>query len=131
MDERQALEKLPELLAELTSRFGEPEKGRHRAVFFDGDSVLKVPLSMSGIAACWDEDMHGGNPPHYDPHEWQYARASLEEDLYETWSLPIVRMERVRIEENPEQYEWTRRVDNGQVGWTKDGRLVIYDNDHY
>lgn len=106
------------------SRYGLPIAfGRHRIVFSSDDCVVKVPTSESGAHACNEE-------------------ICSQSDIYaKTWRdpissesrLPIVRMEWVThtgYSDEPED-RWTWSIDCGQVGRTKDGRLVAYDWERY
>lgn len=96
--------------------------GRHRVVYSDGDWVLKVPTKPSGINAnCHEDSCQGPN----------YAKAKLDTTLTEKFGIPILRMELVVHRGFSEIPDWTWGVDGGQVGYTKDGRLVAYDWEHY
>jgi hypothetical protein len=110
--------------AALTQVFGEPMVGRHRAVFRDGDTVIKVPTVLSGIDAnCYEE--------HTCDNQWEpRARAWFDQELSTRFGLPILRMESVKHVGWSEKADWTWSVDCGQVGTTKDGRLVAYDWEH-
>lgn len=107
---------------ELEKRYGAPQEGRHRRVFLDREAgeVVKVPLFPSGLDANLQELVE------QEPH---LARTWLDEDS-ETFGLPLLRMELVepasRMQPLP---RWTRHIDDQQVGWTRDGRLVAYDWD--
>jgi len=94
---------------------------RHRAVFRDGDEVIKVPTRESGIHACYCELTQQGEI---------LARTRADRDLSEETGLPIVRMEYVEHVGRSETPDWTWSIDCGQVGRTKDGRLVAYDWEH-
>jgi len=96
--------------------------GRHRVIFLDGDEVIKVPSREFGILACnYELNIQGE----------EYARTRLDEFLSNETGLPIVRMEYVEHVGFSEKPDWTWSIDGGQVGKTKDGRLVAYDWEHY
>ena len=95
---------------------------RHRAVFRDGDEVIKVPTRESGVAACDCELVEQGEI---------LARTRPDRGLSEKTGLPIVRMEYVEHVGWSEKPDWTWGIDGGQVGRTKDGRLVAYDWEHF
>lgn len=120
MAEEQAFAQAAQLAEAL---YGTPiAESRHRVVFRDGDEVIKVPLCESGIMACHCELTEQGE---------FYAKTRPDQDLSEQTGLPIVRMEYVEHVGWSETPDWTWGVDCGQVGRTKDGRLVAYDWEHY
>lgn len=106
------------------AKFGEPiGNGRHRVVFRDGEFVLKVPFRASGIDANFYEDNTHSNNPH-EPR----ASCSLDSELAEELgSSCVLRMEYVEHVGSSPTPDWTWSVDCGQVGRTKDGRIVAYD----
>jgi len=105
------------------SYYGPPiAVSRHRVVFLDGDEVIKVPSCESGVAACDCELVEQGE---------KYARTRPDVALSKKTGLPIVRMEYVEHVGSSEQPDWTWSIDCGQVGRTKDGRLVAYDWEHF
>lgn len=115
------------LSAELQERYGEPEEGRHRRVYFDRENheVIKVPFHESGISANYEE---------LDTQGPIYARTSLDEELTAKYKIPVLRMEEVDVSLhylNPDLPGWVDTIDCRQVGYTKDGRLVAFDWDRY
>lgn len=107
---------------DLQARFGEPQEGRHRRVFFDREvnEVIKVPFEPSGIDANFQE---------LDVQEPHLARTRLDEDST-LYGIPLLRMELVEpVVELRGLPSWVRSIDAWQVGHTKDGRLVAYDWD--
>jgi len=95
--------------------------GRLRAAFWDGDDVLKVPLDMVGVWGNYEEASTYKDP--YEPR----ARCEIDERLTALLGIPILRMEFVEHVGWSKVSDWTWGVDCGQVGLTKDGRLVAYD----
>ena len=111
------------LLKKATSLYGEPiEVGRHRAIFRDGDWVIKVPTRDSGIHACEEELRTQGDC---------FAKTTREDLGEEFCGVTAVRMEFMTHRGWSEQPDWTWSIDCGQVGFTKDGRLVAYDWEHF
>ncbi len=92
--------------------------GRHRIVFRDNDYVIKIPFSWSGIHACYEE---------LDTQGEMFAKTSMDSLFCESEGIPVVRMEYVIPTGWSEKPDWTWSIDCGQVGLTKDGRLVAYD----
>lgn len=100
------------------SIYGEPIGiGRHRIVFQDKDWVIKVPISASGVKACLEEIKTKDN---------RHA-ISYKDKMSKKLNLPIVRMEYVQHIGPQKHLRWTYNVDGGQIGITKDGRIVAYD----
>jgi|GEM_PF-2341908 len=95
---------------------------RHRVVFRDGDEVVKVPTRESGVAACDCELTQQGE---------LLAKTRPDRELSKETGLPIVRMEHVEHVGWSDELDWTWSIDCGQVGRTKDGRLVAYDWEHF
>src|ERR1700757_5241654 len=92
--------------------------GRNRIVFDCGSFVVKLPITLDGIA---DNDWEGSvsNDPNAKPCEWQiqYARTRL----YYKGALPIVLMEKVEhayqnilIQRFGKEPAWVASVDCGQ-----------------
>lgn len=109
---------LDKVLREAISLYGDPYAiGRHRTIFRDGDWVIKVPTLESGIRACLEELHTQGNG---------FAKTTQDE-LGKKAGIPVVRMEFVTHRGWSEKPDWTWSIDCGQVGYTKDGRLVAYD----
>jgi hypothetical protein len=123
-----------ELLDELTERFSKRTsriyEGRNRRVFVFKGYVVKVPMNEGGMTDNdWEGSVSNGPRP---LREWSvvYPKTRL------VWhdDVPILFMERVipvtskriraRLKKVP---RWVGCVDCGQVGFTKDGRLVAYD----
>lgn len=117
---------------ELTIRFKKRalqiDEGRNRRVFVFSKYVIKIPITYNGIT---DNDWEGSiSNTNDDPDEIRYPRTRL--TYWE--ALPIVLMERVtlvttaaikaRLGSCP---DWVNSVDGGQVGFTRDGRLVAFD----
>lgn len=109
------------VLQEAILRYGEPlAEGRHRTIFRDGDWVIKVPTALSGIGACYEELSTQG----------ECFAKTVREDLGREFGIPVVRMEFVTHRGWSADPDWTWSIDCGQVGYTKDGRLVAYDWEH-
>lgn len=101
------------------AKFGDPlGAGRHRQTYRDGDFVVKIPLSNSGIYAN-NEEVH-----HTDV---LYAWSSLDELSWDLFPMLVLRMEFVHHTGAAVVPNWTWSVDCGQLGWTMDGRLRAYD----
>lgn len=110
------------VLQEAISLYGDPcAISRHRTVFRDGDWVIKVPTRESGILACQEELRTQGDG---------FAKTTRDE-LGKEVGVPVVRMEFVTHRGWSKDPDWTWSIDCGQVGHTKDGRLVAYDWEHY
>ena len=111
----------------LKRKYGKPDEGRHRIVFFDydNDQVIKVPISDSGIAANFQE---------LDIQDKHLAITDLDLNLSIKYGMPILRMELVKpilMEDLKNLPDWIYDIDMVQVGHTKDGRLVAYDWDTF
>lgn len=104
-------------------KFGQPVGcGRHRIVFRDGDTVVKFPTQESGAFA---------NEHEANTNNELCAKAWIDEELTKEFGQPVLRMEYVTHVGWSKKPDWTWSVDCGQVGRTKDGRLVAYDWDPY
>lgn len=112
-------------------RAQEVHSGRNREVFLFRGYVVKVPRNWDGVA---DNDWEGSvsNATCYPQSDWQvqYARTRL---VYRQ-DVPILFMERVLPVSRDEivgllgrEPAWVGRVDGGQVGFNKQGRLLAYD----
>lgn len=99
-------------------RHGEPACGRHRAVFFDGDVVWKVPRNWQGMDANQRE-------ARWRSAEIPLARCELHYEMPS--GIAVLKMERVEPVGGADLPDWTLAVDCQQVGRTRDGRLVAYD----
>lgn len=104
--------------------------GRNRNVFDFGAYVVKLPKNGDGCADNdWEGSLSNGESLG-DMREIQYARTRM---AY--WrGVPVVFMEKVEHARPAEivarlgyEPDWTMSVDCGQVGFTRDGRLVAYD----
>lgn len=108
------------LRTRLTDQYGPALCGRSRAVFIDlaDDVVYKVPRNPDGVIDNSYEARHT------DP-----GIPLAECEIVQIDDLPVLKMEHVNPYHGPmdELPEWTNWVDGGQVGYTKDGRLVAYD----
>lgn len=112
-------EKVLNLLDQMAKQHGEPSVGRTRAVYDTGDGyVTKVPLSWEGV-------MQSGTEANWDNEEIPVAECQL----VDMDGIPVLRMEKVQIEHASykDLPDWVGFVDGGQVGRTKEGRLVAYD----
>lgn len=102
--------------------------GRNRNVFDMGNYVVKIPKNLDGFADNdWEGSISNAND---DPEEIRYARTRM----VEVSEVPVVFMERVEHASTAEtiarlgfEPDWVGSVDCGQVGFTRDGRLVAYD----
>lgn len=110
------------LCNELESVYGPPIEGSHRTVFIDkkNDEVIKVPSQNSGDFANQQELNTQGE---------LYAKTKLDKELTERYGYVVIRMEYVEHSGYSKEPDWTWSIDCGQVGHTKDGRLVAYDWD--
>lgn len=86
--------------------------------------VLKVPSAESGVFANYTEDKAYLEDP-------TRAKALLSPTLSRRYDIPIIKMEYVVHRGWSPRADWTWSVDCGQVGTTRDGRLVAYDWEHY
>lgn len=102
--------------------------GRNRNVFDMGRYVVKVPKNLDGFA---DNDWEGSvSNANEDPDEIRYARTRM---AYFA-DIPVVFMEYAEHADTQDMVSrlgqepaWVGCVDCGQVGFTRDGRLVAYD----
>jgi hypothetical protein len=115
---------LKPLLRELSHRYGQPQLGRHRAIFDTQDGyVLKVPIREDGFMANRKEA------------NWQSTRVPLAACALRNISIgsteaEILRMEKVEplaFSSYKEVPAWVMRVDGGQVGYNAARELVAYD----
>ena len=104
------------------------ELGRTRCAFIYPTFVVKFPITIEGIR---DNDWEGSvSNADDDPEEIRLARTRLV-----LWgSFPIVLMERVEWASYREIEaklghvpDWVGSVDCGQVGFSRDGRLLAFD----
>lgn len=119
-------------LFSLFSRFAHRSKdvhvGRNRTVFDMGTYVVKIPRALDGFTDNeWEGSVSNGND---DPEEVRYARTRL---AYVD-EIPVVFMEKVEYASTAQivsklghEPDWVNSVDCGQVGFTRDGRLVAFD----
>jgi hypothetical protein len=97
-------------------------EGRHRTVWSRGHVVIKVPKNGWGLSDN-DREYHTfkqygqkGNPA----TDIQYARCRL---LPNGW-LMMERVAPVPFKHHP---SWAGWIDDSQVGWNRQGRIVAYD----
>lgn len=112
----------------LIEKFGLPiGRGRNRVVFYDEitDTVVKAPMRDAGCFGNEHEARTSSSK--YEPR----AAARLDERLSAEFGRPILRMEYVKHTGWSKEPDWTWSVDCGQVGVTRDGRLVAYDWERY
>lgn len=112
------LSRFSALIERWTEQYGEPRCGRHRAVFFDGDRVLKAPRNHDGCLANLREAT------------WDQAGVKLARcRLLDEFEFPVLEMERVVPASLPAALlpAWASEVDCAQLGWSNDGSLVAYD----
>lgn len=95
-------------------------QGRTRAVFLlpGGRYVVKIPVDEMGYHDNWSEARQAKRDGWLYKH--QVARCRL---MKNGWLV----MEYVKPATGEELPDWVGSVDCGQVGWTRDGRLVAYD----
>lgn len=103
------------------------ETSRTRAVFMDGDEVIKIPVTDEGIFASSNE-MIASEKYQEEPDGGYIPMAKT--DMYEENEVFYIRAERVDVlhfkSYNDVPY-WVGMVDGGQVGYTKDKVLVAFD----
>lgn len=107
------------------------EVGRNRAVFLAGNYVIKIPLTDDGfVDNDWEGSISNSKQCYNHPDWIQYPRTRLV--CYN--EIPIVLAQKVRHVWEDEIKErlgfipdWIYSVDCGQVGFTKNNRLVAYD----
>lgn len=117
-------EKVMGLLEKYEVLYGTPHVGRTRAVFERGDGyVVKVAISDEGFYAnLMEVQASSSSDNSYIP----MARTSFaDEDEYNS---VVVAEQVVPIKLDFKKLpDWVQSVDGGQVGYTRDGRLVAYD----
>lgn len=112
---------------ELRRRLGEPiGQGSFRVVFDDPEdphAVIKLPLGPTGV---YDNEMQLAHSGYVDDDGTAYARCWRHDALSDETRLLVLKMERVRtsLVKTP---RWAWKIDCGQVGMTRDGRIVAYD----
>jgi len=105
------------------------ELGRNRLVFLMKGYVIKIPITGYG---CLDNDWEGSvSNTEESKNNQDYIQYPKTKLIYYK-NLPILFMERVNTDIwNNKTYkdfpDWVGYVDGGQVGYTKDGRLVAFD----
>jgi len=101
--------------------YGEPIGiGRHRTVFRDGNWVYKVPHDEEGWGMASNDREAQGALWSDEPERFANCELVVVQDFQ------LLKMEYV----TPASHlrgGWTDFIDCGQVGYTKDGRLVAYD----
>ena len=106
--------------------------GRTRNVFLmPCGYVVKIPKNMLGIGDNdWEGSVSNSEESIGDPSCIQYPKTRL---AYQN-DIPIVFMEYIApltseeiIDKFGSEPDWVLRVDSGQVGINKNGRLVAYD----
>lgn len=120
------------LIVQLHARYASRAKrvfsGRNRNCFDMGSYVVKIPKNLDGFCDNdWEGSVSNGND---DPNVVRYARTRM----HYVDEIPVVFMEWVEhatgkkiTEQIGYEPDWVMSVDCGQVGFTKDGRLVAYD----
>lgn len=97
--------------------------GRKRAVYLlpNGRNVIKIPLSEDGIHDNYMEAFRYSNGRKEGMYV-QYARCRL-------LGVLLIMEYVAPIDESPYNLgiNWVYSVDSGQVGYTKQGKLVAYD----
>jgi len=94
--------------------------GRHRTVFRDGDVVYKVPHDETGYGAL-SNSLEAAPITVEDPDHYALC------EIVSIQDFPVLMMEYVEHCGWSEEKDWTWGIDCGQIGHTKDGRLVAYD----
>lgn len=109
-------------LDEYRERLGEPIIGRTRVVFVDEEQglVFKVATCREGLEANYKEAA-------WESDEYPIASCRLIPGSEKSW--PVLEMEMVKpaIGERSTLPAWTGWFDSAQVGYTKQGQLVLYD----
>lgn len=105
--------------------FGESiGKGKKRIVFKDKNEVIKIPLNLEGEFGNYYEAKTSINNN-------KLANCNIDKKLSNLFQLNILRMEYVKHTGWSKDFDWTWSIDCGQVGLTKNGRLVAYDWENY
>lgn len=106
-------------------------EGRNRRVYVMRNGyVVKVPLNLGGIT---DNDWEGSvSPASQISSDWQIQYPKTR--LFHVEEIPIVLMEFVEFAGEDKIVErfgrfpnWVYRIDGGQVGFNRLGRLVAFD----
>lgn len=115
-------EKSVKAIQKFTSLYGTPSIGRTRAVFDTNDGfVIKVPYVDEGFYANHAEVVTSDTEDAYIPI------AECRHDEKEGVSVLIMEKVSIARVDYKNMPDWVYSVDCGQVGYTKDGRLVAYD----
>lgn len=115
-------EKSVKAIQKFTSLYGTPSIGRTRAVFDTQDGfVIKVPYVDEGFYANHSEVVTSNTDDAYIPI------AKCEHDEKEGVSVLVMEKVAIARADYKNMPDWVYSVDCGQVGYTKDGRLVAYD----
>lgn len=106
------------------------QQGRNRRVYIIGTYVIKVPLNLNGVT---DNDWEGSVSNGPKPSEWDVIYPKHKRLAWYR-GIPILFMEFVRpaltkhiTKRLGSVPKWVDRVDCGQVGFNKQGRLMAYD----
>jgi hypothetical protein len=139
MRHAEVLDEAARLIDEIARQLGRlpDERGMYRAVWIEGDVVIKVPVASGvgykslGGAACnvyeVDECAAGGYlTSRYSDNREPIAPCEL---VWHESGLPVVIMERIECDpERDDMPEWARRIDGHQVGWSqRASQWLIYD----
>lgn len=115
-------EKSVKAIQKFTSLYGTPSIGRTRAVFDTNDGfVIKVPYADEGFYANHAEVVTSDTENAYIPI------AKCRHDEKEGVSVLVMEKVSIARADYKNMPDWVYSVDCGQVGYTKDGRLVAYD----
>ena len=118
--------RLQELHRRATSAMTILGSGRHRVAYSDRSSpetVVKIPKAVRHFGDNTSEARQYAAGEH-GPEGRRLARC----DLVEVWSIPVILMERVSYPKPSESLpDWATRIDQREVGYTKDGILVAFD----
>jgi hypothetical protein len=110
------------------------DRGQFRAVWIEGDIVIKVPVcangyrALSGAAANAYEvrEAEAGGYPH--PRTDDRVPISACRIVWHETGMPIVIMERIDTNPDRDMPDWSRRVDKEQVGWNERTQgFEVYD----
>jgi hypothetical protein len=106
-----------------TRRYGEPARGTTRLVFYDGDSVRKVPnpyTSCCGLAGIFANRNEVKN---YEDRVMPIAPCQM----LVVNDVPVVVMDRVSPREEREYPSWVHANGCPEAGVDAHGQWVVYD----
>lgn len=110
------------------------DRGQFRAVWVEGDVVIKVPVcqagyrALAGAAANAYEAREAAAGGYCHPRTGERFPITACEVYWHVSGMPIVVMARIDCNPDRDLPSWSGVVDKGQVGWSeRTGRFEVYD----